>query len=254
MKKIRVTVWNEFRHEKTNEEVKSLYPNGMHVRIAEALRECDDIEVVTAALDDPDQGLPDEVLNNTDVLFWWGHMAHGEVNDALVEKIRNRVLDGMGLVCLHSAHMSKVFTRVVGSSGRLMWGDNVHEVVWNINPTHPIAAGIPSHFHLEKEEVYAEPFQIADPDELVFLSWYDTGYVFRSGCIWKRGLGKVFYFQPGHETVPTYHNPYVLRILQNAAHYCAPAETGYRLPTTSEPCPWIKGYFVPQGELDELKK
>ena len=251
---IKVTVWNEGLHEKTSKEVSAVYPDGIHNYIKGFLQTEEDIEVTTATLTQRKCGLTDEVLDNTDVLIWWGHMAHGEVNDALVEKIRNRVLDGMGLVCLHSAHMSKVFTRVVGSSGRLMWGDNVHEVVWNINPTHPIAAGIPSHFHLAMEETYAEPFQIPDPDELIFLSWYDTGYVFRSGCIWKRGLGKVFYFQPGHETVPTYHNPYILRILQNAAHYCAPAETGYRLPTTSEPCPWIKGYFVPQGELDELKK
>ncbi len=252
MSKIQVTVWNEYRHEKNNDEVRALYPNGLHAEIGKALSECDDLEITLAALDDPEQGLPDELLNRTDVLFWWGHMAHGEVSDALVEKIRNRVYNGMGLVVLHSGHYSKVFRNVVGTTGNLMWGDNKHEVIWNINPTHPIAAGIPSHFELESEEVYAEPFQIPQPDEQVFLSWYETGYVFRSGNVWKRGAGKVFYFQPGHETVPTYFNPYVRRILQNAAHYCAPAQTGYRyLPAGNSP--YIRGNFVTSGEIEELK-
>ena len=252
MKTIRVTVWNEFRHEKRWEEVRKLYPDGLHATIAEALRECGDLEVRLAALDDPDQGLPDEVLNATDVLFWWGHMAHHEVKDELVEKIRARVYGGMGLVVLHSGHLSKVFRKTVGTTGNLLWGDTVREVIWNIHPEHPIAAGIPSHFHLQAEEIYAEPFQIPDPDEQVFLSWFENGYVFRSGCVWRRGLGKVFYFQPGHESVPTYHNPYVRRILQNAAHYCAPAEFGYRPTKEGEPCPWIRGYFVPETELDDF--
>ena len=254
MSKIRVTIWNEFRHEKTNDVVRALYPEGLHAEIGKALLECGDIEVTLAALDDPDQGLPDDVLENTDVLFWWGHMAHGEVSDDLVEKVRQRVYNGMGLVVLHSGHYSKVFRSVVGTTGNLLWGDNLHEIMWNINPSHPIAAGIPSHFHIDCEEVYAEPFQIPDPDELVFMSWYETGYVFRSGCVWKRGAGKVFYFQPGHETVPTYHNPYVRRILQNAAHYCKPAsDMGYKWLYAGN-SPYIKSYMAPETEIEELKK
>ena len=252
MKQIRVTVWNEFRHEKNNEAVRNLYPNGLHATIADALNECEDLEVRLAALDDPEQGLPDSVLNETDVLFWWGHMAHHEVKDELAEKVRARVYDGMGLVVLHSGHMSKVFRNTVGTTGNLLWGDNVREVLWNVRPEHPIAAGIPSHFHLCLEETYAEPFQIPEPDEQIFLSWFENGYVFRSGCVWKRGFGKVFYFQPGHETVPTYYNPNVQRILKNAAHYCAPSEFGYRPTKAGEACPWIKGYFVPENELNDL--
>ena len=253
MSKINVTIWNEFRHEKTNDVVRALYPHGIHAEIGTALSECEDIEVTLAALDDPEQGLPDSVLEKTDVLFWWGHMAHGEVSDQLVEKIRQRVYNGMGLVVLHSGHYSKVFRSVVGTTGNLLWGDNLHEIMWNINPSHPIAAGIPSHFHIDCEEVYAEPFQIPDPDELVFMSWYETGYVFRSGCVWKRGAGKVFYFQPGNETVPTYHNPNVRRILQNAAHYCKPAETGYKWLYAGN-SPYIKSYMAPKDEIEELKK
>ena len=248
---IRVTVWNEYRHEKQNPQVAELYPNGIHATVAEAIA-CDDIEVRLAALDDPDQGLPDSVLDTTDVLIWWGHLAHGEVDDALVERIRKRVYGGMGLICLHSAHHSKVFRSVIGTTGNLTWGNNVHEVIWNINPTHPIAKGIPSHFKLDAEEIYAEPFQIPDPDETVFLSWYETGYVFRGGCCWKRGAGKVFYFQPGHETGPSFHNEYVRRIIKNAVYWAAPAETGYKI--VLDGCPYLGGDFVPDGELDAFKK
>lgn len=248
---IRVTVWNEYRHEKSNPAVAEIYPNGLHAVVADAVKD-EDIEVRLAALDDPQQGLPDEILNNTDVLIWWGHMAHGEVDDALVERIRRRVYGGMGLICLHSAHHSKVFRAVIGTTGNLTWGDNVPEVMWNINPTHPIAQGIPSHFKLEAEEIYAEPFQIPDPDEIVFLSWYKTGYVFRGGCCFKRGAGRIFYFQPGHETVPTYHNEYVRRILKNAVRWASPADTGYKIELDG--CPYLGGEFVPDGELDALKK
>jgi trehalose utilization protein len=235
--KIRVTVWNEFRHEKTAEVVKALYPDGMHAVIAKALRECDDVEVRLAALDDEANGLPDEVLNETDVLIWWGHVAHHEVPDELAEKIRRRVyVNGMGFIALHSAHLSKPFRAIVGTTGNLSWGNTIPEVVWNINPSHPIAAGIPDHFCLKAEEVYAEPFQIPAPDEIVFLSAYEGGCVFRSGNCWKRGAGKVFYFQPGHETVPTYYNENVQRVLKNAVHWAAPADFGYEV---KDDCPYI---------------
>lgn len=250
MKKIHVTVWNEFRHEKTKEHVKSLYPDGMHAVIADAIGS-EDIEVTLATLDDPCQGLSDEVLQNTDVLIWWGHKCHNEVDDALVEKIRQRVFMGMGLICLHSAHHSKIFRAVIGTTGNLTWGDNKKEVLWNINPTHPIAKGIPSHFKLEAEEIYAEPFQIPDPDETLFLGWYETGYVFRSGCCWRRGAGKIFYFQPGHESVPTFYNEYVRQIIKNAVYWAAPAETGYKV---SADCPYLGGNFVPDEELHDFQK
>ena len=171
---IRVTIWNEFRHEKTNETAKALYPNGLHATIGEYLDANDEeIEVTLAALDDPDQGLPDDVLNNTDVLIWWGHMAHGEVNDALVTKIQRRVYMGkMGFIALHSAHHSKPFRAIVGTMGNLTWGRNQREIMWNMLPTHPIAAGIPDKFFIESEELYAEPFFVPQPTELIFGGWY----------------------------------------------------------------------------------
>ena len=248
---INVTVWSEYRHEKTEDYVRAIYPGGLHAAIGKALEEDGDIKVTLATLDDPEQGLPDSVLNNTDVLFWWGHLAHGEVSDELVARIVRRVYGGMGFVALHSGHHSKPFKAIVGTTGNLLWGATKPEVIWNINPTHPIAKGIPSHFKLESEEIYAEPFQIPEPDELVFLSWYETGYAFRGGCCWKRGAGKVFYFQPGHESVPTYHNSTVQQILRNAAHWAAPAETGYAV---VDGCPCIGEDFVCDGEIPGLMK
>ena len=227
---LHVTIWNEFRHEKKLEDVRALYPNGMHATIGEYLGKDEELDITLAALDDPDQGLPDSVLNNTDVLIWWGHMAHDEVSDALVAKIQQRVYMGkMGLIVLHSGHHSKVFKSVVGTSGNLAWGRNQKEILWNLNPAHPIARGIPTHFCLAEEELYAEPFYIGEPDELVFGGWFEDGYIMRSGCVFKRSAGKIFYFQPGHESCPSFHNEYVLKIIRNAIDYVKPSEIGYEI-------------------------
>lgn len=235
--KIRVTVWNEFRHEKTKENVKALYPNGLHAVVGEFLLETGDMEVTLAALDDEAQGLPDEVLDNTDVLVWWGHMAHKEVNDELVAKIQKRVYLGkMGFVGLHSAHHSKPFRAIVGTNGNLQWGRNQREVVWNLMPSHPIAAGIPDHFILEEEEMYSEPFYIPQPDALVFGSWFEDGNILRSGCCFIRGAGKVFWFQPGHETCKSFFNPYVRKIITNAVYWAKPSVDGQSIP---DKCPHI---------------
>ncbi len=246
MKKIRVTIWNEFRHEKTKEAVKAIYPNGIHALIGEFLAESGDMEITLAALDDPDQGLPPSVLDNTDVLLWWGHMAHKEVDDALVERIRKRVYLGkMGFIALHSGHHSKPFRAIVGTNGNLSWGRNQREVVWNMMPSHPIAAGIPDHFTLDEEELYSEPFYIPQPDALVFGSWFEDGHIFRSGACFIRGAGKVFYFQPGHETCPSYYNPHVRRIIRNAVYWAKPTEIGYEIPAG---CPHITKPVT--GEFD----
>ena len=240
MSKIRVTIWHEYRHEKKNPEVTALYPNGIHKTIAEFLAS-DDLEIRTATLDEPEHGLPDEVLNNTDVLLWWGHIAHDEVSDELVEKIKRRVFDeGMGFIALHSAHLSKPFRALVGTSGKLTWGDNQKEIMWNLMPQHPIAKGIPDHFIIEEDEMYGEPFMIPQPDELVFGAWYEHGNIFRAGCCFYRGLGKVFYFQPGHETCPSFHNENVQQVIKNAVRWAAPQDMtslGHLYPMY---CPYLK--------------
>ena len=247
--KIRVTIWNEFRHEKTKENVKAIYPNGLHAVIGEFLAETGDMEITLAALDDEYQGLPDEVLENTDVLIWWGHMAHKEVDDALVEKIRNRVFLGkMGFIALHSGHHSKPFKAIVGTNGNLQWGRNQKEVVWNLMPSHPIACGIPDHFLLEEEELYSEPFYIPQPDALVFGSWFEDGNIFRSGACFVRGAGKVFYFQPGHETCKSFFNPYVRRIITNAVYWAKPSVCGQEI---TDKCPHIVTPIISEFEVKE---
>ena len=239
-KTINVTIWNEYRHEKSDENVAKLYPNGLHAAIGEFLSKNDDMKITLAALDDPDQGLPDEVLNNTDVLLWWGHMNHGEVKDDLVERIRQRVyVGGMGFIALHSAHHSKPFRAIVGTTGNLLWGDNQKEIIWNIMPSHPIAAGIPAHFELPEEELYAEPFQIPQPDAHIFEGWYEHGYVFRTGCTFLRGAGRVFYFQPGHETCPSFYDANVQRIITNGVRWAAPNDFGYEIESG---CPYVTAH------------
>ncbi len=218
---LRVTIWNENIHDR-EEEVKSVYPLGIHGTIAAYLGKNGDMEITTATLDQPECGLTDEVLDNTDVLFWWGHMAHDKVPDEIAKKVVERVLLGMGLVVMHSGHYSKPFTKLMGTSCSLRWRDGAYERIWCMNPGHPITEGVPASFDLEVEEMYGEFFDIPKPDELVFGGWFDSGEIFRSGCCWYRGAGKIFYFQPGHETNKSFHNPHVLKILENAARWAAP--------------------------------
>ena len=220
---MKVTVWNENQHEKTEPRVTDLYPGGIHAFLAQML-ECDDIQCRTATLDDPECGLTEEVLNDTDVLIWWGHMAHARVPDEIVDRVQHHVLAGMGLVVLHSGHKSKIFTRLMGTTGNLKWRENAKERIWTVCPNHPITKGIPETFTLDAEEVYGEPFGIPEPQETIFISWFDGGEVFRSGCTWTRGNGRIFYFQPGHETNPTFHNPYVQQIIKNGIHWVCPVE------------------------------
>jgi trehalose utilization protein len=218
----RVTVWNEGRHEKRNETVAQIYPQGIHGAIAAGLREAG-LEVRTATLDEPEHGLTEAVLAETDVLTWWGHLAHRDVQDEVVERVHKRVIDGMGLIVLHSAHFSKIFRRLMGTTCDLKWREaDDKERLWVVEPGHPIVEGLGEYIEIEKEEMYGERFDIPAPEALVFVSWFTGGEVFRSGCCYQRGRGKIFYFRPGHETYPTYHNPQVIKVIANAARWAAP--------------------------------
>ncbi|MBL8152478.1 MAG: ThuA domain-containing protein [Blastocatellia bacterium] len=227
--KIQVTVWNEFQHEKRDLAVKSIYPDGIHETIASHLRKLDKVEVKTATLDQPEQGLSQQILDSTDVLIWWGHIAHNQVSNEAVLRVCQRVWEGMGLIVLHSGHFSKVFKALMGTSCNLKWREaQDSEILWVTSPGHPITAGINDHIRLEIEEMYGEHFDIPEPDETIFISSFTGGEVFRSGCVWKRGAGKVFYFRPGHETHPTYHHPLILRVIENAALWLAPTKQTYQ--------------------------
>ena len=223
MSPIRVVIWGENVHEHSNPKVGALYPSGMHSTIADGVRKgVPGAVVTTATLQEPEHGLTQERLDGTDVLVWWGHKAHGLVEDAVVERVRRRVLEGMGLIVLHSGHYSKIFKALMGTTCSLKWRESTDkERLWNILPSHPIARGIGEYFELPAEEMYGEPFGIPTPDELIFISWFTGGEVFRSGATWQRGHGRVFYFRPGHETYPTYHNPQVMRVISNAVEWAA---------------------------------
>lgn len=218
-----ITIWNENVHEKSCIKTQEIYPQGIHGVLRQMLEPIPNARITIATLDMPDAGLPESLLEKTDVLVWWGHMAHDQVPDTVVDRIHTRILKGMGFIALHSSHESKIFKKLMGTSCSLRFRDNCRERIFCIDPAHPIAAGVPLNFELPEEECYAELFDIPRPDELIFSSWFDIGEIFRSGCTWRRGMGKIFYFQPGHEENPSYHNPHVQQILRNACLWVSPS-------------------------------
>ncbi|MEM7002876.1 MAG: ThuA domain-containing protein [Pseudomonadota bacterium] len=215
---MQVTVWNEFLHEVEMESVRAIYPDGMHTTLVQGLSpHHPDATWVTATLGEPEHGLSQAVLDATDVLMWWGHMAHHRVADEVVDRVCRRVLDGMGLIVMHSGHLSKPFVRLMGTSCNLRWREaDDEEIIWSVSPDHPICAGVRQPLVLEKHEMYGEFFDIPAPDELVFISNFSGGEVFRSGCCFQRGKGRIFYFSPGHETYPIFYQPEILKVLGNA--------------------------------------
>ena len=238
---IRVLVWNEFRHEIKKPDVAKIYPDGIHNTIANFLQ-CEDITVKTAWLDQENCGITKEILDETDVLIWWGHMAHKEVPDEIAYLVRDAVNEGMGAIFLHSGHHSKPFKALMGTPCNLCWretGDS--EILWVTEPAHPITQGINRCFTLAHEETYGEPFSIPTPDKILFIGSYSGGEVFRSGCLYERGNGKIFYFQPGHETYPTYYVPEVQTVIRNAVRFLAPR---YR---AAIPCPHVRTWGHPDG-------
>jgi trehalose utilization protein len=241
---IKAVVWGENVHEQTDEAVRAIYPQGMHATIAAALNEDDAIRAGTATLQEPEHGLPEARLAETDVLVWWGHAAHDAVADAVVERVQRRVWEGMGLIVLHSGHFSKVFRALMGTPCALKWREaGERERLWVVNRNHPIAAGLGERIELANEEMYGEPFGVPEPLETVFISWFEGGEVFRSGLTYQRGGGRIFYFRPGHETYPTYHDADVRRVLRNAVRWA-----------WNPAAPWTgitQGHNVPVGSTLE---
>jgi trehalose utilization protein len=243
---VRVTVWGENVHERTEDDVRARYPQGMHAAIAEGLDALlgERVQVRTATLDQPDHGLPQPVLDETDVLTWWGHVAHDDVDDAVAARVQDAVLGGMGFLALHSAHYAKPFKRLLGTSCSLRWrNDGERELVWTVDPAHPIAAGVPQPIVIDAQEMYGEHFDIPAPDELVFVSSFAGGEVFRGGCCFKRGAGRIFYFSPGDQDYPIYHHPDVRRVIANAVEWAAPRRGVRRAVPGSPESPrgWFQG-------------
>ncbi|AKG33921.1 ThuA domain-containing protein [Paenibacillus durus] len=237
---VKVTVWNEYRHERNDDKIAAVYPEGIHGQIASFLKDAG-LDVRTATLDEPEHGLTEEVLNNTDVLVWWGHVAHKEVRDEIVDRVHQRVLQGMGLVVLHSGHMSKIFMKLMGTSCDLKWREaGEKERLWVMNPSHPIAEGIGEYIELEHEEMYGTHFDVPAPDELIFVGWFEGGNVFPSGSTYRRGNGKIFYFQPGHESYPTYYHPEIQKVIVNGVNWCEPTKRAYPVYGRSQELETIK--------------
>ena len=240
---LRVTVWNENRHENYPDSLTArLYPTGMHGAIAAGLTSLlgSAVEVRTATLDEPEHGLPQSVVDSTDVLLWWGHEAHPEVDDAVVERVYEAVHGGMGIIVLHSGHYSKIFTKLMGTTCSLRWrNDGDRELVWTVDPTHPIAQGVPDPLVIEAQEMYGEFFDIPTPDELIFISSFTGGEVFRSGATWTRGHGRVFYFSPGDQEYPVYNDPSIHRVLANGVQWAAPTRRGLALDATFHARGWF---------------
>jgi trehalose utilization protein len=248
---LRVLVWGEGRHEQTDQQVARIYPDTMHETVAAAIREHlgEAAHVRTATLDEPDHGLTDDVLDRTDVLTWWGHIAHDEVSDEVVDRVQERVLAGLGLLVLHSGHLSRIFRRLMGTTCTLRWrNEDDRELVWTVAPTHPIAEGVPSPIVIEQQEMYGEFFDIPAPDELVFISSFSGGEVFRSGCTFHRGNGRIFYFSPGDQDYPVYHHPDIRRVIANGVRWAAPRRPQRELPAVHRsPADW----FVEAASSDQ---
>jgi trehalose utilization protein len=240
---LRIVVWNENIHESRGDEVvRRHYPDGIHTVIADGLRAelGADAQVSTATLAEPEHGLTETVLADTDVLLWWGHIGHDQVDDAVVDRVHRHVLAGMGIVVLHSGHYSKIFKRLLGTTASLKWRNaRERELIWTVAPGHPIADGVPNPVIIPEQEMYGEFFDIPTPDELIFISSFGGGEVFRGGITYRRGLGKLFYYSPGDQEYPVYHHPDIRRILRNGVRWVAPS--GPRFDLTAEPHP--TGWF-----------
>ncbi|MDR0697503.1 MAG: ThuA domain-containing protein [Christensenellaceae bacterium] len=222
-----VTIWNEYHPSSKSGRVYKTYPDGIHValnQIFEGNEELYNVTLVTQ--DEPENGLTDLVLNGTDVLIWWGHIWQDNVLSSVADKVCKRVLDGMGAIFLNSAYGSKPFVKLMGTSCKAKWREtDEKERLWVVDPSHPILSGIPETFIIEPETMIGEVFDIPTPDELLLLGWFPGGEVIRAGCTFKRGRGKIFYFQPGHETCPTYYNKNVKQIILNAVAWANPVGT-----------------------------
>ncbi|MCT9871997.1 ThuA domain-containing protein [Paenarthrobacter aurescens] len=242
--KLKIVVWNEAVHEARNEPatIGDMYPEGIHGAIAAGLRGFyPDSEISTATLADPEHGLSDEVLEQTDVLLWWGHIAHAEVADEVVERVQRHVLGGMGLVVLHSGHFAKIFTRLLGTTCSLKWrNEGERELVWTVKPSHPIAAGVESPIIIPQQEMYGELFDIPEPDDLIFISSFTGGEVFRSGVTFSRGKGRIFYFSPGDQEYPVYHQPQIQKVIANGVGWVAQPGVFREAPEVSNPA---RGWF-----------
>jgi len=215
--KMRVLCWSE-RTEPAN-----VYPQGINGAIAGFLRRSADLDVRTASINDGEQGIGKAAIDATDVLVWWGHLKHKDIDDAHVAEVIRQIRErGLGFIGLHSTQGAKVFTGALGCSGEIGgWReDGKREFLKCVAPSHPIAQGL-GDFTLAQTEMYNEPFQVPPPEKTIFFSYWEGGEQFRSCNVWSAGKGRVVYFRPGHESFPIYHQELPLRVVKNSVTWCA---------------------------------
>jgi trehalose utilization protein len=235
-----VTIFNEYVTQKEQPDAMEVYPDGIHPVLVDVVERAGH-DTRVALFSDSEHGLTKDVVAETDVLVYWSHARNEEFEDRVVDRVQDAVLDGMGLVMLHSARRSKLFMRLMGTDCNVRGYRDADETerVWVVDPAHPVVDGLESEFiELPESQLVAEPFEIPTPIETPLISWIEGGEVFRSGCTFKRGRGKVFFFGPGHETQPVYHMNEVQTVLQNAVEWAKPIDgpTGPQLgPTESLP-------------------
>ncbi len=215
--KVRVLCWSE-RTEPAN-----VYPQGINGAITDSLRQASDLDVQTASINDAEQGIGKAALDATDVLIWWGHLKHKDLDDARVAEVIRQIKErGLGFIGLHSTQGAKIFKSVLGSSGEIGgWReDGKPEFLKCVAPSHPIAQGL-GDFTIPQTEMYNEPFQVPPPEKIIFFSTWEAGEQFRSCNVWTAGKGRVVYFRPGHETFPIYFQELPLRVVKNSVYWCA---------------------------------
>ena len=242
-----VHVWAEDRPlPEAEETMRKICPSGVEGQMAAFLGRQPDMTVTTSTLQDPEQGFDRKILDRTDVLVYWSHKHWQEVEDVHVDYLQKRVLEGMGLVVLHSAHASKLFSRLMGTRTQsLRWRENDEwQRYWIVNPGHPIAEGLEGeYFEVPMDETYGEYFEIPQPEAQVFITQSQGGEIFRSGSCWTRGLGRIFYFQGGHETYPVYMQSQVQLILTNAVRWACRGYTPKGFPN------WARESAPPAAEI-----
>ncbi|MEZ5042821.1 MAG: alpha/beta hydrolase fold domain-containing protein [Saprospiraceae bacterium] len=112
--KIKVVVWDE-----RQKKQQKAYPDFMGNHIADYLKKNDLLRVYSVGLDDPEQGLSDEVLENCEVMIWWGHVRHPEISVATSKKLIERVKAGtLEMIFLHSAHWANPFVEAMNEVTR----------------------------------------------------------------------------------------------------------------------------------------
>jgi trehalose utilization protein len=216
-KKIRVLLWSE------QTEPRDVYPKGISGALADYFNKLPGFEAKTATLNDPEAGLSDAVLSQTDVLIWFGHKKHNAVPDEAVDRVIKHVRErGMGFIGLHSAHYSKPLKKLLNASGS--WRSYVNhgkpEQMWIVLPDHPIAKGV-NDFTIPKTELYAEPFQVPPPEAVIVEGTWESGHRSREVMTWTIGKGRMVYIRAGHEEYPIYFMPQMQRLVANSVEWAA---------------------------------